>query len=81
MDIFQTGWKNSDSGTVQLTFSSVDVGVEVQASEVGSKGYLTLVTDGLDLGDCSISLSGGASWLYDLFKVPTVDYGETITAI
>jgi hypothetical protein len=27
-----------------------------------------LVQDGIDLGDCSITLSGGASWLYDLFK-------------
>eukprot|EP01102_Stenamoeba_stenopodia_P004243 TRINITY_DN1454_c0_g1_i1.p1 TRINITY_DN1454_c0_g1~~TRINITY_DN1454_c0_g1_i1.p1 ORF type:complete len:510 (+),score=136.03 TRINITY_DN1454_c0_g1_i1:67-1596(+) len=70
---FWTGWKNSDHGTVQLTFSSVDVGIEVQASDVGGKGYITLVTDGLDLGDCSISLSGGASWLYDLFKSVIVD--------
>lgn len=93
---FWTGWKNSDHGTVTLSFTGIALvslsffltaqfammmmtpmmtnashsRFVLEFTVVVSNGapQVVLQTSAINTGDCSISLSGGASWLYDLFK-------------
>ena len=57
----------SDSGSADIGVSGVSVVVNIHGFQSNQRPQVTVLSDGVNIGDLSIHLHGGASWLYQIF--------------
>lgn len=57
----------SDSGTADVSGSSITIGVTIAIGEASGRPTATAASCSVDIGSLDITLHGGASWLYNLF--------------